>query len=120
MSVDMLRGRVAALEKARQEDYDIDLQNDVVMRAAPPLPMLVKEPPVHFAAQLATYTVNPEYKAYLTELAAQNMRQQVQLDQQQQLFQEQQRQLALTASRPSPFETRSWKPSIHEGIAQLQ
>jgi hypothetical protein len=104
MSVDMLRGRVAALERARQEDYDIDLQNDVVMRAAPPLP-LVNQPPVHFAAQLATYTVNPEYEAYLTELAAQNMRQQVQLDQQQLLFQEQQRQLALTVSRPSPLET---------------
>jgi hypothetical protein len=33
------------------------------------------------------------------------MRQQAQLDQQQLLFQEQQRQLALTVSRPSPFET---------------
>jgi len=41
-----LKGRVAALEQARRDNYDIDLENDVVMRAAPPLP-LVQAPPVH-------------------------------------------------------------------------
>jgi len=57
MSVQMLKGRVAALEQARPDNYDIDLENDVVMRAAPPLP-LVQAPPVHYAAELAKYMVD--------------------------------------------------------------
>jgi len=48
----MLKGRVAALEQARRDNYVIDLENDVVVRAAPPLP-LVPAPPVHHAALLA-------------------------------------------------------------------
>jgi len=36
MSVQMLKGRVAALEQARHDNYDIDLENDVVVRPAPP------------------------------------------------------------------------------------
>jgi len=104
MSVQMLKGRVAALEQARRDNYDIDLENDVVMRAASPLP-LVQAPPVHYAAELAKYMVDERYESFLTELASQNMRQQMQLDAQQQQFREQQQQLALTASRLSPFET---------------
>jgi len=57
MSVQMLKGRVAALEQARRDNYDIDLENDLVMRAAPPLP-LVQAPPVHYAAELAKYMVD--------------------------------------------------------------
>jgi len=104
MSVQMLKGRVAVLEQARHDNYDIDLENDVVMRAAPPLP-LVQAPPVHYAAELAKYMVDERYESFLTELAWQNMRQQMQLDTQQQQFREQQQQLALTSSRLSPFET---------------
>ena len=104
MSVQMLKGRVAALEQARRENYDIDLQNDVVMRAAPPLP-LVQAPPVHYAAELAKFMVDERYESFLTELALQNMRQQMQLDAQQQQFREPQQQLAQSASRLSPFET---------------
>jgi len=104
MSVQMLKGRVAALEQARRENYDIHLENDVVMRAAPPLP-LVQAPPVHYAAELAKYMVDERYESFLTELASQNMRQQMQLDAQQQQFREQQQQLAQSASRLFPFET---------------
>ena len=57
MSVQMLKGRVAAVEEARREHYDIDLANDVVMRAAPPLP-LVQAPAVHYAAELAKSMVD--------------------------------------------------------------
>ena len=55
MTVQMLKGRVAPLEQARCDNYVIDLENDVVMRAAPPLP-LVPAPPVHYAAELANVT----------------------------------------------------------------
>jgi len=54
MSVQMFKRRVAAIEQARRDNYDIDLENDVLMRAAPPLP-LVQAPPVHYAAELAKY-----------------------------------------------------------------
>jgi len=57
MSVQMFKGRVAALEQARRDNYDIDLENDVVMTAAPPLP-LVQAPPVHYSAELAKYMVD--------------------------------------------------------------
>ena len=79
MSVQMLNGRVAALEQARCENYKIDLEIDVVMRAAPPLPF-VQAPPVHYAAELATYMVDERYESFLTKLASQIMRQQIQLD----------------------------------------
>jgi len=74
------------------------------MRAAPPLP-LVQAPPVHYATEWAKYMVDQRYESFLTELALQNMQQQMQLDAQHQQFREQQQQLALTASRLSPFET---------------
>jgi len=49
--------------------------------------------------------VDKRYEAFLTELASQNMGLQMQLVAQQQPLREQQQQLALTASRLSPFET---------------
>jgi len=82
MSVQMLRRRVAALAQARHENYDMDLENDVVIRAAPLLP-LVQAPPVHQAAELAKCMVDERYESILTVLASQNMRQQMQLDAQQ-------------------------------------
>ena len=76
MSVQMLKGRVAALEQAQHENHDIDLENHVVRRAAPPLP-LVQAPPVHYGAELAQYMVDERYESFLTELASQNLRQQM-------------------------------------------
>jgi len=104
MSVQMLKGRVAALEKARGDNYDLYLESDMAMRPAPPRP-LVQAPPVHYAAELGMYMGEERYESFLTELASQNMRQQIPLDAQQQQFTEQQQQLALTAPRLSPFET---------------
>ena len=72
MSVQMLKGTVAALKHAPRKNYDIDLENDVVMRAAPALP-LVQAPPVHHAAELTKYMVDERYKSFLTELASRNM-----------------------------------------------
>jgi len=85
MDVEMLKGRVAVLEQARPENHDIDVENNVVMRAAPPL-ALVQAPPVHYAAKLAKYIVDERYEGFLTELSSHNMRKQMQLDGQQQQF----------------------------------
>jgi len=104
MSVQMLKGRVVALEQARYKNYDIHLENDVAITVAPPLP-LVQAPLVHYAAALAKYMVHKRYESFLRELPSQNMRQQMQPDAQQQQFMEQQQRLAQSASRLSPFET---------------
>ena len=74
------------------------------MTAAPPLP-LVQALPVLSPPELATYMVDERYESFLTEVAWQIMRQQMQLDAQQQAFREQQQQLAQSASRLSLFET---------------
>jgi len=88
MSVQMLQGRGAVLEQARRENYEIHLENDVVM-TAPPTLLLVQAPPFHYAAELAKCMVDERYESFLTELASLNMRQQMQLDAQQQQFREQ-------------------------------
>jgi len=79
ISVQMLKRRVAVLEQARGDNYDIELENDVVMRATPPL-LLVQAPSVYDAAELAKSIVDERYESFLTELASHNMRQQMQLD----------------------------------------
>jgi len=67
MLVHMLKGGVGALTHARHDKYDIDLKNDVVMRAAPRLP-LMQGPSVHYTAELAKYMHDKRYKSFLTEL----------------------------------------------------
>jgi len=79
MSVLIFKGTVAALDYARSENYDIDLENNAVMRAAPLL-YFVQVPPVHYAAELVMYIVDERYKSFLTDLASQNGRHQIQLD----------------------------------------
>jgi len=125
MSVQMLKGRVVALEQARYKNYDIHLENDVAITVAPPLP-LVQARLVHYAAALARYMVHERYESFLTELASQNMRQQMQPDAQPQQFMEQQQRLAQSALRLSPFETaiaqalssRAQTPAIVTGLSQ--
>ena len=52
MSDQMIRKRVEALEQAAAQGYSIDAENDVVMNAAPALPLAI-EPPPHYAAEVA-------------------------------------------------------------------
>ena len=59
--------------KTRRDNYNIDLENDVAMRATPLLP-LVQAPPVQYAVELAKYMVDETYVSFLTELGSQNMR----------------------------------------------
>ena len=74
-SATVLRGRVAALQTAVKEGYKIDSESDVIMQAAPPLP-LVEAPPIEYAREIAAYLVRTEWQPYLTELAQTNMQQQ--------------------------------------------
>ena len=99
-SATVLRGRVAALKTAVKEGYKIDSKSDVIMQAAPPLP-LVEAPPIEYTREIAAYLVRTEWQPYLTELAQTNM-------QQQETIQLQQEQLAAqapaqTQTRLSPF-----------------
>jgi len=55
--------------------------------------------------ELTKYIVDAKYKSFRTELASQNVLQQMQLDAQYQQFRDQQQQLVPTASRLSLFET---------------
>ena len=80
-SCTLLRGRVAALEHAVQHGYKIDSHSDVVMQAAPALP-LVQAPPIEYAREIAAYMVQAEWQPYLTELAKTNMQQQETIRQQ--------------------------------------
>jgi len=60
MSDQMIPKRVEALEQAAAQGYSIDSENDVVMNAAPALP-LAKEPPHHYAAEVAACLINEKY-----------------------------------------------------------
>ena len=74
-SATVLRGRVAALETAVKEGYKIDSDSDVIMQAAPPLP-LVEAPSIEYAREIAAYLVCTKWQPYLTELVTTNMQQQ--------------------------------------------
>ena len=56
----LLQGHVAALEHAVQHGYKIDSDSDVVMEAAPALP-LVQAPPIEYAREIAAYMVQAEW-----------------------------------------------------------
>ena len=70
-----LRRCVAALENAAKHAYEIDADNNAVMRVAPALP-LVEPPPLEYAREIAAYMVDAEWGPYLTELAESSLRQQ--------------------------------------------
>ena len=97
-SATLLRGRVAALKHAIKHDYKIDSDPNVVMHAAPALP-LVQTPLVEYPQEIAAYMLQAEWQPYLTELAKTNI-------QQQEMIRLQQEQLAEAQSaqpRLSPF-----------------
>jgi len=70
MSDQMIRKRVEALEHAAAQGYSIDTENDVVMNAAPALPLAI-EPPSHYAAEVAAYMINEKYQPWLNEVGRQ-------------------------------------------------
>jgi len=96
VSDQMIRKRVEALEQAAAQWYSIDAENDVVMNAAPALPLAI-EPPPHFAAEVAACMINDKYQPWLNEVGRQFIAQQEQLA-------ELQRQVAEAQKRPTPLE----------------
>jgi len=67
MSDQMIWKGVEALELAAAQGYSIDAQNDVVMNAAPALPLAI-EPPPHYAAEVAACMINEKYQRWLNEV----------------------------------------------------
>ena len=57
MSDQMIRKRVEAMEQAAAQGYSIDIENDLVMNAAPALPLTI-EPPPHYAAEVPACMIN--------------------------------------------------------------
>jgi len=96
MSDQMIRKRVEALAQAAAQGYSIDAENDVVMNAAPALPLSI-EPPPHYAAEVAACTINEKYQPWLNEVGRQFIAQQEQLA-------ELQRQVAEGQEHRTPFE----------------
>jgi len=78
MSDQMIRKRVEALEQAAAHGYSNDAENDVVMNAAPTLPLGI-EPPPHYAAEVAACMINEKYQPWLNEMVRQFIAQQEQL-----------------------------------------
>jgi len=74
----MIRKQVEALELAAAHGYSIDLENDVVMNAAPALPLAI-EPPPHYAAEVAACMINDKYQPWLNEVGRKFIVQQEQL-----------------------------------------
>jgi len=74
----MIRKPVEALEQAAAQGYSIDAENDVVMNAAPALPLAI-EPPPHYAAEVAACMIHEKYQPWLNEVGRQFIAQQEQL-----------------------------------------
>jgi len=70
MSDQMIRKWVEALEQAAGQGYSIGAENNVVMNAAPALPLAI-EPPPHYAAQVAAFMINEKYQPWLNEVGRQ-------------------------------------------------
>ena len=74
-SATLFCGYVTTLDNMVKHGYTINSDSDVVMQAAPLLP-LVQVPPVESPREIAAYMVQTEWQPYLTELAKTNMQQQ--------------------------------------------
>jgi len=96
MSDQMIRKRVEPLEQAAAQGYSIDTKNDVVMNAAPTLPLSI-DPPPHHTAEVAACIINEKYQPWLNEVGTQFIAQQEQLA-------ELQRQVAEAQERRIPLE----------------
>jgi len=71
----MIWNRVEALEQAPAQGYSIDAENNVVINAAPALPLGI-EPPSHFAAEVAACMINEKYQPWSNKMGRQFIAQQ--------------------------------------------
>jgi len=96
MSNQIIRKRVEALEQAAAQGYSIDPENDMVMNAAPALPLAIKPPP-HYAAKVAAGMINEKHQPCMNGVGRQFIAQQEQLA-------ELQQQVAEAHERRTPLE----------------
>jgi len=96
MSDRMIRKRVEAVEQAAANGYGIDAENEVVMNAAPALPLVI-ESPSQYADEVAACMINQTYQSWLNKVGRQFSIQQEQLA-------ELQKEMPKTQERRTPFE----------------
>jgi len=96
MSDQMIRKWVEALEQTATQGYSIDAANDLVMNAAPALPLAI-EPPPHYAAQVVACLITEKFEPWLNEVGRQFITQHEQLA-------ELQKQVAEAQKRPMPLD----------------
>jgi len=112
MSDQIFRKRVEALEQAAAQGYSIDAENDVVMNAAPALPLPI-EPPPHYAAEVAACTINEKYQPWLNEVSRQFIAQQEQLAElQRQVAEEHERRTSLEVAFSEVVRSRGTTPWV--------
>jgi len=112
MSDQMIRKREEALEQAAAHGYSIHTENDVVMNAAPALPLAI-EPPPHYAAEVAACMINEKYQPWLNEVGRQFIAQQEQLAElQRQVAEAHERRTSLEVAFSEVFQSRGTTPSV--------
>jgi len=112
MSDQMIRKRVEALEHAAPQGYSIDAENDVVMNAAPALPLAI-EPPPDYAAEVPACMINEKYQPWLNEVGRQFVAQQEQLAQlQKQVAEAHERRSPLEVAFSEVVQSRGTTPSV--------
>jgi len=112
MSDQMIRKRVEALEQAAAQGYSIDAENDVVMNAAPALPLAL-EPSPHYAAEVAASMINENYQPWLNEMGRQFIAQQEQLAElQKQVSEAHERRTPLEVAFSEVVRSRGTTPSV--------
>ena len=112
MSDQMIRKRVEALEPAAAQGYYIDAENDVVMNAAPALPLAI-EPPPHYAAEVAACIIIEKYQPCLNEVGRHFIAQQEQLAElQRQVAEGQERRTPLEVAFSEVVRSRGTTPSV--------
>jgi len=112
MSDQMIRKRVEALEQAASHRYSLDAKNDIVMNAAPPLPLAI-EPPPQYAAEVAACMITEKYQPWLNEVGRQFIPHQEQLGElQKQVAKAHERRTPLRVAFSEVVRSRGTTPSV--------
>jgi len=112
MSDQMIRERLEALEQAAAQGHSVDAESDVVMNAAPALPLAI-EPAPHYAAEVAACMINDKYQPWLNEVGRQFIAQQEQLAElQRQVAEADELQTPLEVAFSQVVQSRGTTPSV--------
>jgi len=78
MSDQMIQKQVEVLEQPAAQGYSIDTENNVVMNAAPALPLTPDHPP-HYTAEVAAAIISEKYQPWWNQVGRLFIAQQQQL-----------------------------------------